>query len=113
MLELSERNVKYYRLEKIMQKMLSKKVNRDERVVAQIQKDLRLKVPPVHIECFDNSNIQGTNPVAACVVFKNAKPSKKEYRHFNVKTVIGANDFASMEEIIYRRYKRLLDEEQA
>lgn len=113
LLELSERNVKYYRLEKIMQKMLSKKVNRDERVVAQIQKDLRLKVPPVHIECFDNSNIQGTNPVAACVVFKNAKPSKKEYRHFNVKTVIGANDFASMEEIIYRRYKRLLDEEQA
>ena len=70
------------------------------------------KRQPKHIECFDNSNIQGTNPVAACVVFKNGKPSKKEYRKFNIKTVEGANDFASMEEVVYRRYKRLLDEEE-
>jgi len=74
--------------------------------------DLRLKTEPRHIECFDNSNIQGTNPVAACVVFKNGKPSKKDYRHFNIKSVEGPDDFASMEEVVYRRYKRLLDEEQ-
>ena len=75
-----------------------------------MQKDLRMKVKPVHIECFDNSNIQGTNPVSACVVFKDAKPSKKDYRHFNIKTVVGPDDFASMTEVIYRRYKRLLEE---
>lgn len=75
-----------------------------------IKKDLNLPVLPEHIECFDNSNIQGTNPVAACVVFKNAKPSKSEYRHFNIKTVEGPDDFASMEEVVYRRYKRLLEE---
>jgi excinuclease ABC subunit C len=80
--------------------------------MAQMQKDLRLSVEPRHIECFDNSNIQGTNPVAACVVFKDGKPSKKDYRHFNIKTVEGPNDFASMEEVVYRRYKRLLDENQ-
>ncbi len=74
--------------------------------------DLRLQLEPAHIECFDNSNIQGTNPVAACVVFKNAKPSKKDYRHFNIKTVQGPDDFASMEEVIYRRYKRMLDEQE-
>lgn len=84
----------------------------NRRVLEQMQKDLRLKEKPRHIECFDNSNIQGTNPVAACVVFKNAKPSKKEYRHFNIKTVVGPDDFASMEEVVYRRYKRLLDEGQ-
>ena len=78
--------------------------------MAQMQKDLRLSVEPRHIECFDNSNIQGTNPVAACVVFKDGKPSKKDYRHFNIKTVEGPDDFASMEEVVYRRYKRLLDE---
>jgi excinuclease ABC subunit C len=78
--------------------------------MAQMQKDLRLSVEPRHIECFDNSNIQGTNPVSACVVFKDGKPSKKDYRHFNVKTVKGPNDFATMEEVVYRRYKRLLDE---
>ena len=77
-----------------------------------MQRDLHLSEPPAHIECFDNSNIQGTNPVAACVVFKNAKPSKKDYRHFNIKTVEGPNDFASMEEVVYRRYRRLLDEEE-
>jgi len=75
-----------------------------------MQTDLRLTIEPRHIECFDNSNIQGTNPVAACVVFKDGKPSKKDYRHFNIKTVEGPNDFASMEEVVYRRYKRLLDE---
>jgi excinuclease ABC subunit C len=81
--------------------------------MAQMQKDLRLSVEPRHIECFDNSNIQGTNPVAACVVFKDGKPSKKDYRHFNIKTVEGPNDFASMEEVVYRRYKRMLDENQS
>jgi excinuclease ABC subunit C len=80
--------------------------------VDQIQKDLRLKEKPIHIECFDNSNFQGTNAVAACVVFKNAKPSKKDYRNFNIKTVVGPDDFASMEEVVYRRYKRLRDENQ-
>jgi excinuclease ABC subunit C len=75
-----------------------------------MQKDLRLQQEPRHIECFDNSNIQGTHPVAACVVFKNGKPSKKEYRNFNIKTVVGPDDFASMEEVVFRRYKRLVEE---
>ena len=77
-----------------------------------MQKDLQLKEIPMHIECFDNSNLQGSFPVSSCVVFKNAKPSKKDYRHFNIKTVEGPNDFASMEEVVYRRYKRLVDEKQ-
>jgi excinuclease ABC subunit C len=111
LLDLSERNVKYYRLEKLKQQANSKKLTRDSRILSTMKEDLRLKELPVHIECFDNSNIQGHYPVAACVVFKNAKPSKKEYRHFNIKTVEGANDFASMEEVVYRRYKRLLEEE--
>jgi excinuclease ABC subunit C len=80
--------------------------------MAQMQKDLRLSEEPRHIECFDNSNIQGTNPVSACVVFKDGKPSKKDYRHFNIKTVVGPDDFASMEEVVYRRYKRMLEENQ-
>jgi excinuclease ABC subunit C len=80
------------------------------RIMAQMKKDLRLSVEPRHIECFDNSNIQGTNPVAACVVFRDGKPFKKDYRHFNIKTVVGPDDFASMEEVVYRRYKRMLDE---
>jgi len=84
----------------------------NKRILEQMQKDLRLKSKPNHIECFDNSNIQGTNPVAACVVFKNAKPSKKDYRLFNIKSVEGPDDFASMEEVVYRRYKRLQDEAQ-
>jgi len=84
-----------------------------ERILSTLQKDLGIKELPVHIECFDNSNIMGTNPVSSCVVFKNAKPSKKDYRHYNVKTVEGPNDFASMEEVVYRRYKRLLDEKQS
>ena len=81
-----------------------------KRIMVQMQKDLQLPVEPRHIECFDNSNIQGTNPVSACVVFKDGKASKKDYRHFNIKTVEGPDDFASMTEVVYRRYKRLLDE---
>jgi excinuclease ABC subunit C len=84
--------------------------NRKEDVLKQVQADLRLKEIPEHIECFDNSNIQGKYPVASCVVFRHGKPSNKDYRQFNIKTVTGANDFASMEEIIYRRYKRLIEE---
>src|SRR5690606_25020083 len=84
-----------------------------QRIMETIQKDFRLKELPVHIECFDNSNFHGTNAVAACVVFKNAKPSKNDYRHFNIKTVEGPDDFASMEEVVYRRYKRLIEEDQS
>jgi excinuclease ABC subunit C len=80
--------------------------------MAQMKSDLRLSAEPIHIECFDNSNIQGSNPVAACVVFRNGKPTKKEYRHYNIKTVEGPDDFASMEEVVFRRYKRLLNEAQ-
>jgi excinuclease ABC subunit C len=111
-LELSERNAKYYRLDQLKQIQIIDPERHTNRIMAQMQKDLRLSVEPRHIECFDNSNIQGTNPVAACVVFKDGKPSKKDYRHFNIKTVEGPNDFASMEEVVYRRYKRLLDENQ-
>jgi excinuclease ABC subunit C len=82
-----------------------------KRILTTLRDDLRLKEMPVHIECFDNSNIQGTNPASACVVFKNAKPSKGDYRKFNIKTVEGPDDFASMEEVVFRRYKRLRDEE--
>lgn len=113
LLELSERNAKYYRLEK-MKQLANVSPNRNaDRILETLQKDLRMPNKPEHIECFDNSNIQGTNPVAACVVFKNAKPSKRDYRHFNIKTVEGPDDFASMEEVIYRRYKRLLEEKQS
>ena len=111
-LELSERNAKYYRLEQLKQVKIVDPDRHVNRIMAQMKSDLRLKEEPRHIECFDNSNIQGTNPVAACVVFKNGKPSKKDYRHFNIKTVEGPDDFASMEEVVYRRYKRLLDENQ-
>lgn len=110
LLDLSERNVKYYRLEKLKKGDKSLKQTHADRIVATMKTDLRLKDAPIHIECFDNSNIQGTHPVASCVVFRNARPYKKDYRHFNIKTVVGANDFASMEEIIYRRYRRLLEE---
>ncbi|WP_104735282.1 excinuclease ABC subunit UvrC [Hanstruepera ponticola] len=111
-LELSVRNAKYYRLEQLKQVKIVDPDRHTNRIMAQMKSDLRLSEEPRHIECFDNSNIQGTNPVAACVVFKNGKPSKKDYRHFNIKTVEGPDDFASMEEVVYRRYKRLLDEEQ-
>lgn len=110
--DLSLRNAKYYRIEQLKQLQIVDPDRHVNRIMAQMQKDLRLPVEPRHIECFDNSNIQGTNPVSACVVFKDGKPSKKDYRHFNIKTVEGPNDFASMEEVVYRRYKRLLDENQ-
>jgi excinuclease ABC subunit C len=110
LLELSEKNAKMFRLEKLKQLEKVDPERHTERILNTIKKDLQLDEFPVHIECFDNSNIQGSNPVAACVVFRNAKPSKKDYRHFNVKTVVGPDDFASMREIIYRRYRRMLDE---
>ena len=109
-LDLSLRNAKFYRIEQLKQLQIVDPDRHTNRIMAQMQKDLRLHVEPRHIECFDNSNIQGTNPVAACVVFKDGKPSKKDYRHFNIKTVEGPDDFASMTEVVYRRYKRLLDE---
>jgi len=111
-LDLSVRNAKYFRMERFKQIKIVDPDRHTNRIMAQMKADLRLSEEPRHIECFDNSNIQGTNPVAACVVFKNGKPSKKDYRHFNIKTVVGPDDFASMEEVVYRRYKRLLDEEQ-
>jgi len=110
--ELSERNAKYYRMEQFKQVQIVDPDRHVKRIMAQMKKDLRLHVEPRHIECFDNSNIQGTHPVAACVVFKDGKPSKKDYRHYNIKTVEGPDDFASMEEVVFRRYKRLLEEEQ-
>lgn len=109
-LDLSIRNAKYYRMDQLKQIKIVDPDRHANRIMAQMKKDLRLSVEPRHIECFDNSNIQGTNPVAACVVFKDGKPSKKDYRHFNIKTVEGPDDFASMEEVVYRRYKRLMDE---
>lgn len=113
LLELSERNVKYYRLEK--GKRLEKNISRSRtiRKLENIRKDLNLKELPVYIECFDNSNLHGANPVAACVVFRDAKPSARDYRHYNIKSVKGPNDFASMEEVIFRRYKKLLDEQKS
>ncbi|WP_242131179.1 excinuclease ABC subunit UvrC [Aestuariivivens marinum] len=111
-LDLSLRNAKYFRMERFKQMKIVDPDRHANRIMVQMKADLRLREEPRHIECFDNSNIQGTNPVAACVVFKNGKPSKKDYRHFNIKTVEGPDDFASMEEVVYRRYKRLLDEEQ-
>ncbi len=109
-LDLSERNAKYFRMERFKQIQIVDPDRHTDRLMSQMKVDLRLPSEPRHIECFDNSNLQGSNPVAACVVFKNGKPSKKEYRHYNIKTVKGADDFASMEEVVYRRYKRLLDE---
>lgn len=112
-IELSERNAKYYRQEQFKQIKIVDPDRHVKRIMSQMQKDLRLSEEPRHIECFDNSNIQGTNPVAACVVFKDGKPSKKEYRHYNIKTVEGPDDFASMEEVVYRRYKRLISENES
>lgn len=112
LLLLSEKNVQNYIREKQLQVEKQHPENRVLRLLEQVKKDLRLKDLPRHIECFDNSNIQGAYPVAAMSVFKNGKPSKKDYRHFNIKTVEGPDDFASMEEVIYRRYKRMLDEAQ-
>lgn len=113
LLELSERNVNYYKREKIKQESLIDPERHTKRILEQMKKDLRLTEEPRHIECFDNSNFQGAYPVAAMTVFKDCKPSKKDYRHFNIKTVEGPDDFASMEEIIYRRYKRVQEENQS
>ncbi len=111
-LDLSERNAKFFRQERFNQIKIIDPDRHTNRIMAQMKKDIRLSAEPRHIECFDNSNIQGSNPVAACVVFKDGKPSKKEYRHYNIKTVTGPDDFASMEEVVYRRYKRLQEEMQ-
>jgi excinuclease ABC subunit C len=113
LLDLSERNAKFLMLEKRKQRELMKPDIKVDRILVTVMKDLRLKEKPVHIECFDNSNIMGKNPAAACVVFKNARPSKKDYRHFTIKTVTGPDDYASMEEVIYRRYKRILNEKES
>lgn len=113
LLDLSQRNAKYFRMEKEKQAVLKNPKVRTDRILNTIKNDLQLKDLPDHIECFDNSNLQGTEPVAACVVFRNGKPFKKDYRHFNIKTVEGPNDYASMEEVVYRRYKRLQNEKKS
>ena len=113
LLQLSTKNAKTYMLEKHQQEKIKDPERHTNRILETLKKELRLKELPRQIECFDNSNIQGTHPVAACVVFKDAKPSKKDYRHFNIKTVEGPDDFASMREVIYRRYKRLIDEKKS
>lgn len=111
LLELSEKNVKYFLLQKKKEQInRTNKQTPAERILKTLKEDLQMSDTPMHIECFDNSNIQGSHPVASCVVFKNAKPSKKDYRHFNIKTVVGPDDFASMEEVVHRRYRRLLEE---
>jgi excinuclease ABC subunit C len=112
LLELAERNAIYYKLEQKKKRMEHAPQVRTGKNLEKLKNDLHMPDTPVHIECFDNSNIMGTNPVAACVVFRNAHPSKKEYRHFNIKTVTGPDDFSSMEEIIFRRYKRMTEEKQ-
>ncbi|MBP6795194.1 MAG: excinuclease ABC subunit C [Saprospiraceae bacterium] len=112
LLELSQKNLRYYILQKKSDLVTNtKKPLATQRILSTLRMDLRMDKDPVHMECFDNSNIQGTHPVSSCVVFKNAKPSKNDYRHYNVKSVEGPNDFASMSEVVYRRYKRLLAEE--
>lgn len=110
LLDLSLRNAQHFRMEKFKQMKIVDPDRHVKRLMGQMKEDLRLSTEPVHIECFDNSNMQGTNPVAACVVFRNGKPAKKEYRHFNIKTVEGPDDFASMEEVVFRRYRRLIQE---
>jgi excinuclease ABC subunit C len=110
LLELSQKNVKQYKIDKLKKTEMLNPDQRATRILKTVQKDLQLEEIPWYIECFDNSNIQGTNAVAACVVFKKAKPSKKDYRHFIIKTVTGPDDYASMREIIHRRYSRLLNE---
>ncbi len=113
LIDLSLKNGRYFRLEKLKNIQIVDPDRHVKRLMKQMQQDLRLSEEPRHIECFDNSNIQGTNPVSACVVFKNGKPSKKDYRHFNIKTVEGPDDYASMYEAVFRRYRRLLDEDEA
>ena len=113
LVDLSERNAKYFRMERFKQMQIVYPDRHTNRLMTQMKADLRLSEEPRHIECFDNSNLQGSNPVAACVVFRNGKPFKKDYRHYNIKTVEGPDDFASMEEVVYRRYKRLVEEGQS
>ncbi|NLZ96299.1 MAG: excinuclease ABC subunit UvrC [Bacteroidales bacterium] len=110
LLALSERNVKQYRVDKLKRSEILNPEQRSTRLLKTVQKDLQLKDLPIHIECFDNSNIQGTNPVAACVVFKKGKPSRKDYRHFAIRSVVGVDDYASMQEVIQRRYSRAVKE---
>lgn len=110
LLELSERNARFFMMDKIRRMEKVDPENYTDKIMALMQLELRLPQKPVHIECFDNSNIQGSNAVAACVVFRKGKPSKKDYRHFNIRTVTGPDDFASMKEIVYRRYSRMIDE---
>jgi len=112
LIDLSLKNVRYFMLDRQKEQEKVDPDRRKNRILGQLQEDLNMDVLPEHIECFDNSNIQGTHPVAACVVFKDAKPSKADYRKFNIKTVEGPNDFASMEEVVFRRYKRLLEEDE-
>jgi len=112
LIELSERNAKFYRMDKLKQIKIVDPEAHGNRIMEQAKKDLQLKEKPVQIECFDNSNLMGTNPVASCVVFKNGKPSKKDYRHFKIQNIDGPDDFASMEQVVYRRLKRLLDEKE-
>jgi excinuclease ABC subunit C len=108
--DLSLRNARYFMLDRLKMQEKTDPERHSKRIMQQLKDDLQLSEMPEHIECFDNSNFQGSYPVAACVVFKNAKPSKKDYRHFNIKTVEGPDDFASMREVIHRRYTRLLNE---
>jgi excinuclease ABC subunit C len=112
LLELAERNAIYYKLEQKKKRMEHAPQARTGKNLEKLKNDLHMPDLPVHIECFDNSNIMGSNPVAACVVFRNGQPSKKEYRHFNINTVTGPDDFTSMEEIIFRRFKRMIEENQ-
>jgi len=113
LIELSLRNVNYYRLDKLKKEQLNLTERDPNRILKQVQTDFKLNELPIHMECFDNSNFQGTNAVSACVVFKNGKPAKNDYRNFNVKTVEGPDDFATMREVVFRRYKRMLDENQS
>lgn len=112
LLDLASRNAIYFKLEQKKKNAEKAPEARTNKNLERVMKDLHMPQLPFHIECFDNSNIMGSSPVAACVVFRNAKPSKKDYRHFNIKTVSGPDDFGSMEEVVYRRYKRMLDENQ-
>jgi len=113
LLQLAERNAIYYKHEQKKKLLEHKPESRSGKNLEKVRNDLHMPSLPIHIECFDNSNIMGTNPVAACVVFRNGRPSKKDYRHFNIKTVTGPDDFSSMEEVIFRRYRRMLDEGQS
>lgn len=111
LLEFSEKNARIYRLERMKNLEIRDPARHTDRIMEAMQKELRMEVEPRYIECFDNSNLQGTNPVASCVVFRDGKPSRAEYRHYNIKTVEGPDDYASMREVVGRRYKRLIEDE--